>query len=104
MQIQEALTGLGLQMADADEEHVRAAWKKLVMSAHPDHGGDVVEFSRLRECYYTALEYVKMPVKCPDCKGTGKRKVTHGFYTAQLPCERCEGTGYIERKNLRKGE
>jgi curved DNA-binding protein CbpA len=36
---------------DADREAVEAAYKRRVKEAHPDHGGSVAEFRRVREAY-----------------------------------------------------
>lgn len=48
-----AFTELGLAPAASTEE-VREAYRARVKSAHPDHGGDIDDFRRLREAYVEA--------------------------------------------------
>jgi hypothetical protein len=50
-----AFAALGLA-ADASEEAVREAYRERVKDVHPDHGGDVEAFQRLREAYTVARE------------------------------------------------
>lgn len=50
-----AFAALGLA-ASATEDDVRAAYRERVKSVHPDHGGDVESFRRLREAYTVARE------------------------------------------------
>lgn len=50
-----AFAALGLA-ADASEEAVREAYRERVKDVHPDHGGDVEAFRRLREAYTVARE------------------------------------------------
>lgn len=40
----------------ADAEAVKRAYRKRVKEAHPDHGGDIEAFQRIREAYTTAKE------------------------------------------------
>ena len=40
----------------ADPEAVRAAYRRRVKEAHPDHGGDLETFARVREAYTAARE------------------------------------------------
>jgi len=35
--------------------------------------------------------YPKIPKRCPDCDGTGRKPYPSSFY----PCHRCEGSGEI---------
>lgn len=39
---------------DADEREIERAYKRLVKDAHPDHGGSVREFQRVRAAYEAA--------------------------------------------------
>lgn len=50
-----ALAALGLS-ASATEDDVRAAYRERVKSVHPDHGGDIESFRRLREAYTVARD------------------------------------------------
>lgn len=38
---------------DADPEHIKRQYRKLVLQAHPDKGGSVVDFQRLQDAYAT---------------------------------------------------
>jgi hypothetical protein len=51
-----AFSRLGLR-PDADADEVRAAYRRRVKDAHPDHGGDRERFKRLREAYTTARDH-----------------------------------------------
>ena len=50
-----AFSALGLS-PDASGEEVTAAYRERVKDAHPDHGGDVESFRRLREAYVEAKQ------------------------------------------------
>lgn len=50
-----AFRTLGLS-PDASEDAVRAAYRERVKEVHPDHGGDIESFRRLREAYTVARE------------------------------------------------
>ena len=50
-----AFAALGLA-AGASEAAVREAYRERVKGVHPDHGGDVESFRRLREAYTVARE------------------------------------------------
>lgn len=41
---------------EAGVEEVRAAYRRRVKEVHPDHGGDIESFRRVREAYTTAKE------------------------------------------------
>jgi hypothetical protein len=43
------------------EEEVRAAYRRLTKTAHPDHGGTPEEFGRIREAYERALRFLSNP-------------------------------------------
>jgi hypothetical protein len=43
------------------EEEVRAAYKRLTKTAHPDRGGSPEEFRRIREAYERALGFLSNP-------------------------------------------
>jgi DnaJ-domain-containing protein 1 len=46
---------LGVRSSASDEE-IRAAYRRKVKEAHPDHGGDSKSFRRVREAYAAAKE------------------------------------------------
>lgn len=51
----EAYRRLGLE-PDADEDAIRAAYRRKVKEVHPDRGGDEDEFRRVTDAYETLLE------------------------------------------------
>ena len=77
---------------DASPAEVKARWRELAVSKHPDHGGDPEEFTSLRRAYNDAYEAALL-TPCPECSGTGAVKVYGGFLTTQLPCDTCDGSG-----------
>jgi curved DNA-binding protein CbpA len=52
---------------DADEQAIKAAWRKAAKTAHPDQGGDVEGFGRLQACY----DLLKDPVRRKVYDNTG---------------------------------
>lgn len=109
-----SLAKLGLG-AEATEDEIKAAYKRLAKDAHPDRGGSVDQFNDLREAYEAAklevehgqsLSRARMQVDalrtaargtlCPRCDGSGisaSRKV--GFRTLNTTCRLCRGKGRI---------
>ena len=51
----------------ADEQAIKAAYRKVVKSAHPDSGGDTEVFGRLQACY----DLLKDPVRRKVYDNTG---------------------------------
>lgn len=80
---------------DADEAAVRARYKELVMTAHPDRGGSVEQFQQLTEHRDEALKQVKLGQTFAAAKMrlSALREAARG-----LPCPRCEGTGVGMRR------
>jgi DnaJ-class molecular chaperone len=109
-----SLEALGLP-SDADEATVRARYKELAMSAHPDRGGSAEAFQTLTDQRDQALKQVKIGntlaghrsalhalreaargAKCPRCDGTGARMTqTNGFSTFKFVCTMCGGKGKL---------
>lgn len=54
-----AMLGIG---RDADDQAVKAAWRKAAKGAHPDSGGDADGFSRLQACYDLLRDPVRRKV------------------------------------------
>ena len=79
-----AKTELGLEDT-ASQEVVKARWRELSLMHHPDRGGDISEFIRLREIYLRALAE-----KCSRCAGKGRILVQKGFSSLQIPCPLCK--------------
>lgn len=85
---------------DATLDQVKAAWRVLASQHHPDHGGDPIEFDRLRKAYKEALALAEEPLICGNCGGQGRRsnpraKGFHGDF--KLMCPICKGSGKIQR-------
>lgn len=49
---------LGLQ-AEATPDEVLAAYRRLAIEAHPDHGGSIEEFTQLQENFELALAHAE---------------------------------------------
>ncbi len=78
---------------------LKKKWWELARINHPDHGGDVATFRKLKTAYITARNVMQKD-PCPTCGGTGKISTTTGFFTMSSPCSACEGSGY---KHFSKG-
>lgn len=72
---------------------VKKAWRKIVKSAHPDHGGDSDKFIELRKAYELALENAVDDDICELCNGTGKVERAVGWSSLTVGCTLCKGTG-----------
>lgn len=67
---------------------VRAVWRRLVLTVHPDHGGDPREFTRLHRLYRDRLDRLRV-APCPTCLGARTVKHRRGFQAVSLPCPNC---------------
>lgn len=79
---------------DATPDEVKAKWKKLCMTHHPDRGGNQVKFHELKQAYEVAYAQACEPKLCPQCAGVGKVKRSHGFNSIDVFCELCGGSGH----------
>lgn len=74
---------------DAPAHDVRARFRELVLTQHPDVGGDPATFQATRAAYALALVACANRV-CLVCGGTGR--VSAGdFGTFTVTCPRCHG-------------
>jgi len=73
----------------ANLELVKARFRELVQTQHPDHGGDPVQFQTTREAYARAVEEIAQR-KCEICDGTRKVRVANGFSTIYVTCPECQ--------------
>lgn len=78
----------------ATPEQVKARWRELAAIHHPDRGGNAVDFTTYRRAYQEALREAEVPKPCKSCKGLGKQKVSHGFYSTEVVCPQCKGAGH----------
>ena len=78
---------LGLEPS-ATTDLVRAAYRQLARSTHPDGGGDPDAFAQLHEVYLEAMNIAENR-PCPTCKSRGTVDHTTGWTTIQLPCPTC---------------
>ena len=76
----------------ATPTEVKARWRALAIQHHPDHGGDADDFNALRAAYAEAYNAALL-TPCPQCLGSGERRVPGGFHTLTLPCDVCAGSG-----------
>lgn len=104
MSLEQALRLLGLlPAAEAAEEAptaltapaVKAAFRRLASTAHPDRGGDETAWCHLYQAYQVALRHALQPQLCPECGGAGKVARGTGFRVARLRCPTCQGTGVV---------
>lgn len=51
---------------DADEEEIKRAYRERVIDAHPDHGGSVREFQRVRTAYEQLIAEVQDADGAPE--------------------------------------
>lgn len=69
----------------ATQDEIKAAYRRLAMKHHPDRGGDVDEFQKIKAAY----EQLMKPTRCPDCEGKGTIKVKRGAFVDTVQCPRC---------------
>ena len=88
---------LGLSPGATSAE-VKARYRDLARTLHPDAGGDAAEFSKVAQAYREALaEATVREATCPACGGSGRRNVTsRGFQQASVLCQSCHGSGRSE--------
>lgn len=82
---------------DSTEAEVKARWRTLASTLHPDRGGDPAEFDRLRKAYDAAVELAKQPRRCERCLGTGRVWQRNGFHNLSVRCPACLGGGRVDR-------
>lgn len=82
---------------DATRSEVEAAWRHLRSLYHPDKGGDNDKFISLMQAYTKAVAIApeERTITCPDCQGTGRRRVVGGFYESYVQCRLCRGAGRL---------
>ena len=85
-------TDLGLT-PQATPDEVKAAWRSLAATHHPDRGGQAAEFSRLRQAYQAALAEAEAPKPCSQCGGKGRVQQVYAWSSIELQCSRCLGSG-----------
>ena len=71
----------------ATNEEIRTAYRKLAMLHHPDRGGNIATFQKIKEAYERLLK----TNKCVDCNGLGFIKQRDGYFTVEKPCTTCWG-------------
>jgi DnaJ-class molecular chaperone len=81
--------GLGWGAAPGD---IRAAFRRLVVRAHPDHGGSPETLAALTEAREAALR-ISEKEPCPHCAGAGHIELTGGFRRMPVRCRSCDGSG-----------
>lgn len=87
------LATLGLTTTPTLAE-LKAAYHKLALEHHPDHGGDAAKLQAVVEAYDRVKESLEIQAeRCGECHGTRIVMVTRGFTTLKLRCPGCKGTG-----------
>lgn len=80
-----------LELPDtASKSEVKEAWRKLANTHHPDKGGDVEDFHKLRAAYEEALVAAPDDKFCINCGGVGYTFVNHGIQVLKMPCQICK--------------
>jgi DnaJ-class molecular chaperone len=79
---------LGLDTT-ATLDQVKERWRELAMAHHPDRGGDHDVFVELTKAYKIARTEASILPPCSACGGSGRVKLTRGFNTVSLPCDKC---------------
>jgi DnaJ-class molecular chaperone len=94
MKLSEAFNLLGIT-AMANRAAAKQAYLSRAKVAHPDHGGQLREFQRLRQAWGLVDAYLKQPQKCEACGGVGTiTQFGPGFFAPQrVPCKNCDGNG-----------
>lgn len=79
----------------ATVEEVKRAYRNRSFSVHPDHGGSVESFHRLKLAYVQALDLAGRPELCDRCNGIGYYQLPTVFMT--VVCDKCKGIGTCAR-------
>jgi DnaJ-class molecular chaperone len=90
----EPLQVLGLPEGSTKNE-IKARWRELVMTLHPDRGGNIVQFQETHEAYKRAVAQAPEHHGCPTCHGEGTIKQVHGFNQISTVCPTCMGEGHL---------
>lgn len=85
---------LGFKFGDASPNELTACYRGLSKTAHPDGGGSMEGFVRLRDAYTEAYKHAT-GLKCSGCLGVGEVAVmTPGsFHSTRRQCRQCKGSG-----------
>jgi DnaJ-class molecular chaperone len=87
----DALKALGLTQS-ATVADVKASFKALAFTLHPDLGGDPSNFAALADHYREALAWVEAQ-PCPRCVKGVIQELQSNFKVVARPCDLCNGTG-----------
>ena len=88
---------LGLPVG-ASVDAIKARWRTLAKTHHPDHGGSADAFHRYRSAYNAALAEAAKPKTCIPCRGSGRVTRQVGVNTLVMRCDACKGTGWPQPK------
>jgi DnaJ-class molecular chaperone len=72
---------------DAEDAVIKMRYKRMLMDAHPDNGGDVEKFMQVCRARDFLLRKV-----CPLCEGSGIIRTKMGRMTQVNDCS-CKGRG-----------
>jgi DnaJ-class molecular chaperone len=72
---------------------IKARYRELSLTNHPDRGGSVEEMRSVIEAYRVARSWAERLVSCEDCRGSGRRVVRRGAQTLSMRCSACRGCG-----------
>lgn len=103
--VDQSIVILGLEGMPITTDTVKAAYRKLAKTAHPDVGGSAEQFAAAdRARAILELHLAKVGVNsgvaqpmikndCPNCKGRGRVTVRRHWTSITITCGRCKGSG-----------
>lgn len=96
MTIHDDFAFFGLDI-NASLNDIKEKYRAHAFSAHPDQGGDVLQFSALNDHYRNCIEFAKN-APCPQCNGTGQfTTINAAMKLMPVSCLRCDGSGRRHR-------
>jgi DnaJ-class molecular chaperone len=102
--VEESISILGMAGMPLTPETVKAAFRTIAKTAHPDVGGSIEQFAAadraraILEIHLSRTETkgIAQPMvrnDCPNWKGKGRVVVRRHFANLTITCGRCHGTG-----------
>ena len=73
---------------------LRARYRQIAPTYHPDTGGDAKSFNVMRRQYDAARRRIERAPSCHHCRGTKRVEIRRGFAVVNEPCPEC---GYKKR-------
>lgn len=93
---------LCLSLEDLTPEEVVVAYRTAALTAHPDKGGSVEDFNRIKQARDLLTAFLKQPKPeptppdCVSCLGKGFIMQQRGWRTTRQVCPMCKGRGHAK--------